>query len=62
MTEMTPEHLARKFHEIYELSAPSFGYATRTETRDFDPTTPNGRLMIHVCGEILRLFAETKHE
>jgi hypothetical protein len=45
--------LAMRFHEIYERLAPSFGYETRTETRKFDPTTPNGKLMIAVCGEIL---------
>ena len=46
------EGLARRFHEIYERLAPSFGYETRKETREFDPTTPNGRLMIAVCSEI----------
>ena len=46
------EQLARQFHEIYERLAPSFGYETRTETRAFEPTTPNGRLMIAVTDEI----------
>lgn len=46
------EELARKFHEIYERLAPNFGYETRPETRAFDPTTPNGRLMIAVTDEI----------
>jgi hypothetical protein len=45
--------LAFSFHESYERLAPVFGYETRTETRCFDPTTPNGRLMIAVCGELL---------
>ena len=48
------ETLARAFHEAYERLAPSFGYETRTETRDFDPTTKNGRLMVAVCDEIMR--------
>lgn len=51
---MTAEQLARKFHEIYESKAPDFGYETRNETRDFDPESPNGGLMISVCGQILQ--------
>lgn len=50
---MSALQLAIMFHEIYERLAPSFGYETRTETRKFDPTTPNGQLMVAVCGEIL---------
>lgn len=44
--------LAKKFHEVYERLAPQFGYETRTETRAFNPDSPNGRLMIAVCQEI----------
>lgn len=47
-------NLAIEFHETYERLAPSFGYETRKETRAFDPSTPNGRLMVAVCGELLR--------
>ncbi len=43
---------ATKFHEVYERLAPSFGYETRPETRAFDPTSPNGRLMMAVCQEV----------
>src|SRR5690606_650135 len=43
------EALARRFHETYERLAPSFGYETRAETREFDPTSANGRLMIAAC-------------
>ena len=46
--------LAQKFHEVYERLAPKFSYETRKETRQFDPTTPNGRLMVAVCGELLQ--------
>ena len=46
------EELARKFHEIYERLAPMFGYETKPETRNFDPTSSNGRLMIAVTDEI----------
>lgn len=52
MIELADEQVARIFHETYERLAPSFGYETRQDTRDFDPTTPNGRLMIAVCGEV----------
>lgn len=44
--------MARRFHDEYERLAPSFGYETRSDTRTFDPESPNGRLMIAVCGAI----------
>lgn len=50
---MTALDLAILFHETYERLAPEFGYETRIETRAFDPSTPNGRLMVAVCGEII---------
>lgn len=40
------EEIARNFHDTYEVFAPLFGYETRKETRTFDPTSNNGRLMI----------------
>lgn len=45
--------LARKFHSYYEKLAPHYGYETREETREFKPDTPNGKLMIAVCEQIL---------
>ncbi len=48
--------LAMEFHEIYERLAPQYGYTTRTDTKVFDPNTPNGKLMVAVCGEILTLL------
>ena len=45
--------LATKFHEIYERLAPEFGYDTREDTRTFDTTSQNGKLMVAVCTEIL---------
>ncbi len=45
--------LARKFHDNYERLAPRFGYETRDDTKQFEPDTPNGRLMTAVCSEIL---------
>ena len=53
--------LAILFHETYERLAPSFGYETRAETKKFDPSTPNGKLMLAVCAEILSVArAETE--
>jgi hypothetical protein len=59
---MRAEAVARAFHEAYERLAPSFGYETRKETRAFDPTTPNGRLMIAVAAEVLAYMDERPHE
>lgn len=44
--------IAKEFHEIYERLAPNFGDETRKETRQFDPESPNGQLMMAVCLEI----------
>lgn len=54
MTSSEPlrEAVALKFHEAYERLAPTFGYVTRSDTREFDPASPNGQLMIAVCGEV----------
>lgn len=46
------EALALLFHELYEQKAPQFGYETKAETREFDPESPNGKLMIAVAHEI----------
>jgi|APGre2960657404_1045060.scaffolds.fasta_scaffold234457_1 hypothetical protein len=46
--------LAIRFHETYERLAPQFGYETRIDTRAFDPTSKNGKLMVSVCAEILQ--------
>lgn len=48
--------LAAKFHEAYERLAPKFDYITRGETRKFDQTSANGRLMIAVAEEILKEY------
>jgi hypothetical protein len=49
---VSDRELATLFHDAYERLAPSYGYETRPDTRHFDPTTPNGRLMIAVAGEV----------
>ena len=46
--------VAKLFHDTYESLAPAFGYETREETRQFDPTSPNGALMIAVVRRVLR--------
>lgn len=51
------QRLATEFHEIYERLAPSFGYETRPDTKQFDPNSKNGKLMIAVCGNILAALA-----
>jgi hypothetical protein len=45
--------LAKLFHKVYEDLAPSYGYETRTETKEFDETSKNGKLMIATCKAIL---------
>jgi hypothetical protein len=49
-----PVALARRFHEVYEDLAPTFGYETRTETRVAwdDLPTENRQLMTAVAAVI----------
>lgn len=58
----TPEELARRFHETYERLAPQFGYETRAETKQFDPTSANGRLMIAVAADLIESLVQKKQE
>lgn len=60
ITKPEAEQWARTFHEIYERLAPSFGYETRTDTRDFDPQSKNGRLMVAVCGEVVQQLLDAR--
>ena len=53
---ITPEELAVKFHNTYERFAPLYGYETKDETKVFDPESPNGKLMIAVCTEMMALM------
>jgi hypothetical protein len=46
--------LALVFHNTYEKLAPSFGYETRQDTKEFDFKSNNGRLMVAVCSEIIK--------
>lgn len=65
MTSSTPEQeaekLARLFHETYERLSPEYGYETRPDTKQFDPQSKNGRLMVAVCGEIMNRLIEPGH-
>jgi hypothetical protein len=52
---MTPEELARRFHETYENLAPLYGYKTReaTAVQWEDVPEPNKSLMIAVAAAVL---------
>ena len=51
--DLEATELAMKFHEFYEQLAPQFGYETRPDTKQFDPKSNNGQLMIETCRKIL---------
>lgn len=53
---LTPETLARKFHETYERLAPKYSYKTRKASAVPWEDVPqnNKQLMIAVCAEILQ--------
>lgn len=59
---MNKEDLAILFHDTYERLAPSFGYETREDTRKFDENSPNGKLMMAVCEEVLKTFQQDEQE
>ena len=52
MTALKDTELAILFHDTYERLAPSFGYETRDDTKVFDQTSKNGKLMVAVAHEI----------
>jgi hypothetical protein len=58
INKITPLELAKTFHLLYESFAPSFGYETREETREFDENSNNGKLMIAVCEKILSIIGD----
>jgi hypothetical protein len=60
MKQITPEQLAKVFHDVYERLAPQFGYETREESRvpwDHLPKA-NKQLMIAVAEVVLVSFNE----
>lgn len=61
-TKPVAEIVAEQFHDIYEELAPLFGYQTREDTKIFDKTSTNGRLMIAVVERVLaNQIAELTH-
>ena len=52
--------LAVLFHDTYERLAPKYGYETKSETKIFKAHTPNGKLMIAVCGELKSYFEDMR--
>jgi len=62
MNKELREKVARKGHDIYERLAPDYGYKTREDTKDFDPESPNGRLMIAVYGELINMILDEVKE
>ena len=50
---MNGKQLAKLFHDTYERLAHDYGYETRKDTKQFDENTPNGKLMIATCSDIL---------
>lgn len=53
--DLTPESLAKQFHELYEALAPTFGYETRKASAVPWDQVPeqNRNLMTAVCAELL---------
>ena len=65
INELSGRELAGVFHNIYEKLAPQYGYETRKDTKAFDANSPNGKLMIATCDEIiaiLRICTDTTHD
>jgi hypothetical protein len=53
--QLTPELLARTFHESYEQLAPSFGYDTRDDSRQPWEQVPeqNRKLMVATAEAVI---------
>ena len=46
---VTPEVLAKLFHNLYEEKAPEFGYRTRKKTRVWDRSSKNSKFVDDVA-------------
>lgn len=60
MKELKIIDIAKMFHDTYERLAPEFGYETREDTKEFDPESANGKLMIAVVDEVISILSEDK--
>lgn len=60
MKSITPDQLAKKFHDTYERLAPSHGYETRKESAvPWDEVPANNKsLMTAVCAELLEFLKD----
>ena len=52
------KNIARLFHDTYETLAPAYGYETREDTKEFDPNSKNGKLMIAVCDFVIKSYTK----
>ncbi len=53
---------AKLFHDTYERLAPNYGYETREDTKEFDPLSDNGRLMIETCRLVVEQVRRERDE
>ncbi len=60
--EITPDILAKFFHDTYEKHAPDFSYKTRKESAvDWkDVPENNKKLMLKVAEEVIKRFIENE--
>lgn len=56
------EKIAFLFHNTYEGLAPKFGYETRKDTKEFDPESNNGKLMIVTCKTVISKTLQQQRE
>ena len=59
---MNREKIARLFHNTYEELAPQFGYETREDTKEFDPESKNGKLMLEVWERVVKEILQQERE
>ena len=56
LDSLSPIEVAKMFHGTYERLAPDFGYVTGESTRELNLESPNGKLMVATCKEIINLL------